>query len=156
MKSANAPRDIFTAFLRQHGQRVTYPRLQICDLALSLPRRFSAADLKAALDNAGDCFPFATIYSTLDLLVQASILSRIRFCGHALLYEKSTRGNHTNIHLVCEQCGKIKIIKDPDLAAAIAARRYPTFSPSAYTLNIYGICSVCRRKQHRSPNIKQK
>ncbi len=91
----------------------------------------------------------ATAYNTLQLLVDAGIVLRHRFGDRTSLYECVHEASGHQ-HLICSQCGKVKEVRDTSLAGYLRTKRYPSFTPTCYSLSIYGLCSECARKERRS------
>ena len=140
----------FDEYLRSNNKRRTAERFAILEMVLKMPGHFSAETLSDLMKK--DEFPVsvATVYSTLELLVEFGLLVRQRFSDKACLFEKasfSLSGMHH--HLICTVCGKIKEVKDAVFTRHIEERKFQGFCQSYYTLNIYGICGACSRKNKR-------
>lgn len=140
----------FCEYLRKNRKRCTLERLAVLDMSQKIHGHFTA-DTMGELLRASD-FPIAgaTVYSSLELLVSFGYLVRQRFGNQACLYEQaSTSAANKHHHLICTSCGKIKEVRDPVFARQIESRRFPGFSQSYYTLNIYGVCGSCTKKRKR-------
>ena len=89
----------------------------------------------------------ATIYNTLEILIDAEVIIRHPFNGSVQQYELSCLlANHT--HLVCTQCGSIRKISDKEQPPIDpSAIRKNRFTPAYYCLYIYGQCAKCRQQQ---------
>ncbi len=74
-----ASREIFTRYLHETGRRCTFERYAVLEQVLATPRHFTADDLHTALTAAGNAVSPATVYSTLDLLVDCGLATRHRF-----------------------------------------------------------------------------
>jgi Fur family transcriptional regulator, ferric uptake regulator len=131
------------AKLGVRGVRNTAPRRAVVTAALSRSRAFTAQELVKELDGVGR----ATVFRTLDLLVQVGALSRM----HAVIegercfrYTRCEPEHHH--HLRCRSCGRVDEIDAPDLErrlSAIARRR--GFVPVAHEVEIAGLCPRCRQ-----------
>lgn len=148
-------RERFDEYLRRNRKRRTAERFAILEMVVKTTGHFTAEELGELLRK--DDFPVsgATVYATLELLVDFGLLVRQRFANQACLYEKSSAtASGTHHHLICTVCGKIKEVRDPAFSRQIEERRFPGFAQSYYTLNIYGVCGSCSRKKRKSNKKK--
>lgn len=152
-KSKLTAKSVFTAFLKSRKLRRTAERELILDAVLGINGQFSAEQLHELVET--DChISTATIYNTLQILMDAGIVKRHHFDGQSPSYEKITGASNTiNLHLVCTECGKVKETRDLEVAKLLQSRRYPTFHTSYFTLCAYGICSRCARKSKKRRQI---
>lgn len=89
----------------------------------------------------------STLYSNLDLLVAAGIVTRLHFDGVPIHY--ALAGALPQTYLVCTSCGRVKAVADKHLIAFMNTRRYPAFSTSRYSVTVYGVCNGCARRMRR-------
>ncbi len=141
----------FTAYMTRHGMRKTPERYAIYERMLSMPHHFFIDDLYNQMESEGYHVSRATIYNTVNMLVDAGLVRRHKFGNSPAQYEKIS-GPVTHHHLVCTECGKIKEIVDPEIDAVIEQRSYRGFTPQHSEINIYGICRQCQRKIKNKPN----
>lgn len=149
-KTPKQTQDRFAEYLRSHNKRRTAERYAILERAMRMQGHFSVDDLCGVLRDDEYHVSTTTVYSTLELIVDCGLLVRHRFNDKATLYEKAggVRGN-CHHHLICTECGRIKETRDPELTAMIESRNFQGFDTAYYSLNIYGVCSACRRKERR-------
>jgi len=88
----------------------------------------------------------ATIYRTLTLLEDASIVSSISFGTQGKKYEFGLTEHHD--HLVCLKCGNIEEFYDEtiELQQEKIAKKF-NFKMSDHVMKITGTCSACVAKQ---------
>ena len=88
----------------------------------------------------------ATIYRTLTLLEDASIVSSISFGTQGKKYEFGLTEHHD--HLVCLACGNIEEFYDEtiELQQEKIAKKF-NFKMSDHVMKITGTCSACMAKQ---------
>ena len=86
----------------------------------------------------------ATVYNTIDLLLEANLVRKHQFGGNLAQYERVYNTNHH--HLICVKCGKVREVKDLDLMSTLNTRKFNKFNTLYYTLYVYGICSRCINK----------
>ena len=144
-----SPREQFENFLANHGRRRTPERFAILEKVMETQGHFSAEALYLAMRESGYPVSAATVYSTLDLMVECGLAERQRFSRKAIVFEKVSSAT-VHHHLICTECGKIKEVRDQGLTDAVYAQRFRGFQASSYALNIYGICAACIRKRHRT------
>ncbi len=144
-----SPRMVFTDYLVRQHKRRTAERFAILDCAMAMTDHFSIEEFSVRLDSQGFHVSTATIYSTLDLLNDCGLVRRHRFGSQGTRYERITsQTNH--LHLVCTRCGKVRKVKDLILNQEIANRRYGSFAQSYFSLNIYGLCLTCQKRERKS------
>lgn len=131
----------FTQFLNDGKYRKTPERYAILRKALAMDSHFEVDALHLAIENDGYHVSRATVYNTVELLEEAGILRKNVFGQNTSTYEVA-RSNH--IHMVCRNCGRIKEIEDPHIAAEVMALKADNFRPLSFAITVYGICSDCR------------
>ncbi len=134
----------FTDFLEDGHYRKTPERFAILDKVLTFSRAFTIDDLACKLEAETYHVSRATIYNSVELLLKAGILRRFHLDGMSMQYVRVNATHCT--HLICTVCGKVKNVKDPNLAAYMNARKYNAFTSSHYSLCVYGLCNACARK----------
>lgn len=145
--------DIFTRFLESKRLRKTSERFAILEKIFSIPMHFDVEGLYKALESDGYHVSLATVYNTVELLCECSLLRRHQFGSRQAQYEL-VFGNH--IHLVCTQCGKIKEVRNEELTASLTQRKYPYFTPDYFSAYVYGLCSSCIRQNRKAEREKGK
>ena len=141
-------REKLTEFLRRRGLRKTPERYAIMERAMRLHMHFGVDDLYNAMEAEGYHASLATIYNTLELLCEASILNRHIFTTNQAKYELAC-GSH--LHLICRKCGEIREIDDPSLTAGLLDTPYPGFTPEYSSSIVYGLCDNCRQREIDKP-----
>lgn len=147
----------FEAYLKAASKRCTPERFAILEAVDACPVHFRAEDVISCLTDRRYHVSAPTVYSTLDLLYDCGMVKRFVISRGCYDYERADTagiaGHH--VHLVCSSCGKVKLLRDAELARSIAARSWAGFTPADYSLNIYGTCSACRRRARRNAGTKQ-
>lgn len=138
----------FGKYLKDKGKRKTPERFMILEKALDFKKQFTIEDLCKAMDSDVFRVSLSTLYNTVDLLVEAKILRRISTAGNAVAFERVEQLSF--IHLKCEVCGKVKLVKDTNFMAYMNARKFAAFTTSYYNLMVYGTCNDCARKLKRN------
>lgn len=143
----------FAEFLQRTGRRCTPERFMILEAIESLTGHFMVKEVCRILADQSRHVALATVYSTVQSLVDCGLVRRLHIDDGAVRYEVSPTSHH---HLVCTRCGKIKDVHDTTLEDVLRARRYSAFTPAYFSLSVYGVCSSCARKARQTDSKKQK
>ncbi len=138
--------DTFTKYLQSKQLRVTQERLDLLDEIMNYDGHFDADQLYAMLRSKGVKASRATVYNTLDLLVQCGLISKYRFGDNISRYEKAF-GRPRHDHLICLSCGDIIEFVSPELdniQTKVCKEHHFKFANSS--LQIFGTCSKCQKK----------
>ena len=135
-----AVREQFLGFLKERGQRRTPERLAILDALYATADHIDADTLFARLKDDGVQVSRATVYNTLDLLIESDLAVRHQFGQQQAKYERAY-AYWQHDHLICEDCGEILEFCDPRLQEIqeTVAEIYG-FSVSRHALTVYGRC----------------
>ena len=147
-------RNKFTLYLKGKKLRKTPERYAILEKILSLNDHFDIESLYEMLDNSACRVCRATVYNTIELLIDCGLVRRHQFGNQQTQYEKVSASNHH--HLICIECGKIKEVRDSDFIAYMNAKKYQAFTTSYFQLYVYGLCNTCARKMKRKEREKLK
>lgn len=139
-----------TTYMARHKMRKTPERFAIYSRVLSMPDHFVVDDLYAVMEQDEYHVSRATIYNTVNMLVDAGLLLRHKFGERHAVYERVNGAGVHHHHLICSQCGKIREITDPEIDSLLARKSYGSFSPLFSELNIYGLCRSCQKKGRKS------
>ncbi|MDE6176769.1 MAG: transcriptional repressor [Paramuribaculum sp.] len=139
----------FATYMKRHRMRKTPERFAIFERILSMRDHFTVDDLYAAMEKTDYHVSRATIYNTVNILVDAGLLVRHTFAGRQTQYERiSGPGRHH--HLISSQCGRIKEIVDSDIDSLLAHKSFGSFTPLFAEVSIYGLCRSCMKKSKRA------
>ena len=130
----------FVQYLRDNNLKVTKERLMLLEELFGSSGHLDADSLLFQLRSQGKHVSRATIYRTLDLLVQCGLARKSRLGREHYVYEKVTPGKRHD-HMVCTGCGRIIEFYDADLderQRQVCLEH--NFRPSFYSLQIQGLC----------------
>jgi Fur family ferric uptake transcriptional regulator len=132
--------EIFKDFLKSGKNRITPERFEVMDAALDYDGHFGADDLYIVMKNLDSRVSRATVYKTLELLVQCELLSKRHFGENITRYESNFK-KQSHDHLICMDCGRIveftsqKVKKLPEEISDELG-----FELSSYSFNIFARC----------------
>jgi Fur family transcriptional regulator, ferric uptake regulator len=128
---------------RPSGGRRSGKRDLIVDLFLGQTGHLSADELVALVKRTDRRISRATIYRTLQWMVDAGIARRVDFGGGKFKFEHAYR-HPRHFHLICKTCQRSFEFLSSDIEALIeevaAARK---FRPAQSVVQIYGVCEHC-------------
>ena len=145
---SQSPEDKFREYLssRPRPQRYTEQQRDMVRFIFSKHNHFDADTLFEDLKGAGFQVSRATVYRTLNKLVDAGLLRQIDV-GPRMYYEHDY-GYPQHEHLQCGQCGKMIEFQSPALETALReVCRQHHFNASGHTLIIRGVCAECNRSR---------
>ena len=140
--------EIFRNFLRSEKNRITPERFEVMEAAIDYDGHFGADDLYILMKNSKSRVSRATVYKTLELLVQCDLLSKRHFGENLTRYESSFK-RQIHDHLICMDCGRIVEFSDPRV------KKLPSqisdelgFNFESYSFNIFGRCRDPKKCKH--------
>ena len=136
----------FAQFLEENRMRKTSERFTILEKIFSSSAHVDVDTLHKQL--LADDYPVsrATVYNTLDVLIEAGLVRRITLGDGVARYERVTAASNHH-HLICTRCGKVKEVKAVESVTDVLTKRPRSFEPAYYTLYIYGLCARCAKRE---------
>lgn len=148
-KQLDEVRQRFEAYLKDRGQRRTPERIAILDALYATSDHLDADTLYARLLDDGVSVSRATVYNTLDLLIECDLAVRHQFGKQQAKFERAY-AYWQHDHLICEDCGEILEFCDPRLQEIqeTVAEIYG-FEVARHALTVYGHCrrEACPNKE---------
>jgi Fur family ferric uptake transcriptional regulator len=124
---------------------LTPQRLAIAELLLGLQRPLSAEELLEALAGNGLKVGAATVYRTIDMLLEGGFIEE-HDRGEGFRRFEPKRGLPHHEQLLCTACGRVDEFRDATferVTRRVAEER--GFVRERHRVVIYGTCAECRR-----------
>jgi len=134
---------IFQEFLKKKSLKVTGERKIVLEAVFQTHDHFDVDELYTSIQALNHRVSRATIYRTLELLVECALVDKLSFGDSSSRYEH-TYGHEHHDHLICLTCGKIIEFYNEDLERLqdkICGDH--NFKETDHSLRIFGHCSDC-------------
>ncbi len=147
------PQSDYLECLRPPGSRRSSKRDLIVNVFLRQEGHLSADDLVAGIRSEGHTISRATVYRTLQWMVDAGIARKVDFGDGRFRFEHSYR-HPRHFHLICKSCNRSFEFLSSDIETLIeevsSAHR---FASRQSVVQIYGACEECQTGRRQPENI---
>lgn len=142
-------KEIFSAYLKEHNQRQTPERFMVLEEIYRSDGHFDADDIFFSMKESNMRVSRATVYNTLDLLVECGLVQRHQFGKNQYYYERAYAYQQHD-HMICKECGAVLEFCDPRIQEIqTMMEKVYDFKISAHSLHFFGTCNdpeSCTRK----------
>ncbi len=145
--------DLFRQMLKEKGLKVTRQRLLVLELMAAHPGEHLTAEEIFALARVQDpSIGLATVYRTVQVLVDLKLLDRVSFDDGYARYElgllpgEQSRRHHHH-HAICLGCGRVFPFEE-DLLDTLEQSLLERlgFAVTDHEVKLFGYCRSCREK----------
>lgn len=142
-------KEVFRAYLKSHKHRITPERFMVLEEIYRSDGHFDADEIYFKMKDNETRVSRATVYNTLELLVECGLVQKQQFGKNQSVYERSYSFQQHD-HIICQNCDAVLEFCDPRIyEIKTLMEKLHDFKLNAHSLHFYGECNhpdTCVRK----------
>jgi Fur family ferric uptake transcriptional regulator len=143
-------KQVFADYLGSNKLKLTRERKAVLEEIFLRRGHLEAEDLAGRLRKKKKRASRATIYRTLELLVESGIVRKVDL-GHGHSHYELVLDHPHHEHMVCVECGKVIEFSDKAMERALGKLCHRNnFEHTSHRFQIFGYCDKCQGSS-RSP-----
>jgi Fur family transcriptional regulator, ferric uptake regulator len=136
----------FRSYLRDRRLPVTRQRMLVAGALVRVADHPSVERIEQSLAEQGVHVGTATIYRTIDLLVESGLVREHDF-GEGFRRFESVQEHAHHEHLICQRCGRVAEFTNDRLERMLEMiADEMEFLPRRHRIEVYGLCAGCRSR----------
>jgi len=143
-------KEIFRSYLKEGNQRQTPERFMVLEKIYTADGHFDADDIFFRMQEGGTRVSRATVYNTLDLLVECGLVQKQQF-GKSQYYYERAYAYQQHDHIICNECGHVLEFCDPRIGEIQAmVGKIHGMNIASHSLHFYGSCEdkdACEKRK---------
>ena len=144
-KILSEARIVYAEYLKKNKMFFTKERTQLLDFIFDQEGHFSVDELIFEMQKRNVKVSRATLYRSLNQMVDAGILSESDF-GHGHTHYEIDLGSKPHVHLICSVSGDVREVHSQKLETALEElAKKEGFKVKRYKIQLFGISKAARK-----------
>jgi len=140
-------KEIFSEYIGRKGHRKTPERFAILDEVYARDGHFDVESLYIHMKNHSYRVSRATLYNTMELLLDCGLVIKHQFGKNIAQFEKAYSCKQHD-HIICTTCGRVDEFCDPRIhEIEKTVSNVMKYRISHHSLYFYGTCKKCQKSK---------
>jgi Fur family ferric uptake transcriptional regulator len=140
-------KEIFSEYIEKKGHRKTPERFAILDEVYARDGHFDVESLYIHMKNHSYRVSRATLYNTMELLLDCGLVIKHQFGKNIAQFEKAYSCKQHD-HIICTTCGRVDEFCDPRIhEIEKTVSNVMKYRLSHHSLYFYGTCKKCQKSK---------